>query len=105
MAGACASHLRVLKADGGASANNLLMQLQSDQLGLPVERPVVAETTALGAGFLAAGDRRVVVDGELAGIWQLDRRLSPGDRDDAATSAGAPRWPHQGLGQRWGHAA
>ena len=42
-----------LRADGGASANDLLMQLQADQLQVPVERPVVGETTALGAAFLA----------------------------------------------------
>ena len=89
MAGACASHLRVLKADGGASANNLLMQLQADQLGLPVERPVIAETTALGAGFLAGLATGVWSSREeLKSIWQLDRRFSPGDRDDA----GYDRW-------------
>lgn len=88
MAG-CASRLRVLKADGGASANNLLMQLQADQLGLPVERPVIADTTALGAGFLAGLATGVWSStGELDGIWQLDRRFSPGNRDDA----GYQRW-------------
>jgi hypothetical protein len=45
--------LSVLRVDGGASANDLLMQIQADQLQVPVERPVVAETTALGAAFLA----------------------------------------------------
>ncbi|MDR3672093.1 MAG: glycerol kinase GlpK [Holophaga sp.] len=45
--------LRALKVDGGAVANNFLMQFQSDLLGVPVERPVVTETTALGAAFLA----------------------------------------------------
>ena len=42
-----------LRVDGGASANNLLMQMQADVLGLPVERPAVLETTALGAALLA----------------------------------------------------
>jgi glycerol kinase len=42
-----------LKVDGGASVNNQLMQFQSDLLGVPVRRPVVAETTALGAAYLA----------------------------------------------------
>jgi glycerol kinase len=89
MAGACSARLRVLKVDGGASANNLLMQLQADQLRLPVERPVVAETTALGAGFLAGLGTGVWSSmGELEGTWQLDRRFAPGDRDDA----GYARW-------------
>ncbi len=42
-----------LRVDGGASANDLLCQLQADQLGAPVERPQIVETTALGAAFLA----------------------------------------------------
>jgi glycerol kinase len=45
--------LAALKVDGGASANDLLMQFQSDLLGVPVRRPVVQETTALGAAYLA----------------------------------------------------
>lgn len=45
--------LQVLRVDGGAVANGLLMQFQSDILGVPVERPVVSETTALGAAYLA----------------------------------------------------
>jgi glycerol kinase len=79
----------VLKADGGAAANDLLMQLQADQLQVPVARPVVAETTALGAGFLA-GLATGVWSGtsELAASWQLDRRFEPGPRDDA----GYARW-------------
>ncbi|MQA94126.1 MAG: glycerol kinase GlpK [Streptosporangiales bacterium] len=46
-------HLDVLKVDGGVTANNLCMQLQADTLGVPVSRPVVAETTALGAAYAA----------------------------------------------------
>jgi glycerol kinase len=46
-------HLEVLKVDGGVTANNLCMQLQADVLGVPVSRPVVAETTALGAAYAA----------------------------------------------------
>ena len=45
--------LQTLRADGGAAANDLLMQLQADLLGVPVERPAVTETTALGAAYLA----------------------------------------------------
>jgi glycerol kinase len=74
-----------LSADGGASANDLLMQLQADQLGVAVRRPVVAETTALGAAFLAGLGTGVwgSLD-ELAATWSLDRRFEPEDarRDD-----------------------
>jgi glycerol kinase len=75
----------VLRVDGGASANDLLMQIQADQLQRPVERPVVAETTALGAAFLAglATGYWSSTD-ELAATWLLDRRFDPGWRDDAA---------------------
>ena len=45
--------LSALKADGGASANNYLMQTQADIIGAPVERPICVETTALGAAYLA----------------------------------------------------
>jgi glycerol kinase len=74
-----------LRVDGGAAANNLLMQIQADQLQAPVERPVVAETTALGAAFLAGLATGVWAStGELAATWRLDRRFDPGERDDAA---------------------
>ena len=46
-------HVEVLKVDGGVTANDLCMQLQADILGVPVSRPVVAETTALGAAYAA----------------------------------------------------
>jgi glycerol kinase len=73
----------VLRADGGASANNLLMQMQADQLQVPVERPVTGETTALGAAFLAGLATGVWSStSELAATWQLDRRFGPGTRDD-----------------------
>ncbi len=79
----------VLKADGGGSANNLLMQMQADQVQIPVERPVVAETTALGAGFLAGlGTGIWSSPAELAGTWQLDRRFEPGPPDET----GHDRW-------------
>ncbi len=74
-----------LRVDGGAAVNDLLMQIQSDQLQRPVERPVVAETTALGAAFLAGLATGVWSSTtEIAATWRLDRRFEPGDRDDAA---------------------
>jgi glycerol kinase len=74
-----------LRADGGASANDLLLQLQADQIQRPVERPVVAETTALGAAFLAGLATGVWSSrAELAATWQLDRRFVPTPRDDVA---------------------
>ena len=78
-----------LRVDGGASMNDLLMQVQADQIQRPVERPVVSETTALGAAFLAGLATGVWSSREeLAATWQLDRRFAPGARDDA----GHARW-------------
>jgi glycerol kinase len=70
--------LKELRVDGGASANNLLMQFQSDILGVPVARPRVSETTALGAAYLAGlavgfWKNRT----EIARQWQMDRRFRP----------------------------
>ena len=74
-----------LRVDGGAASNDLLMQLQADQLQVPVERPEVAETTALGAAFLAGlATGTWSSTAELAATWRLDRRFDPGPRDDAA---------------------
>ena len=79
----------VLRADGGASANDFLMQLQADQLDVPVERPEVAETTALGAAFLAGLGAGVWSSTEeLSSTWRLDRRFEPGQRDEE----GYRRW-------------
>nr|PZN70451.1 MAG: glycerol kinase [Bacillota bacterium] len=70
--------LNRLKVDGGAVANNFLMQFQADILGVPVDRPKVAETTALGAAYLAGlatgfwGSQA-----ELADKWALDRSFTP----------------------------
>ena len=74
-----------LSVDGGAAANDLLCELQAAQLQVPVRRPQVAETTALGAAFLAGLATGVWSDTEeLRATWQLDRRFEPGERDDAA---------------------
>jgi glycerol kinase len=67
-----------LRVDGGACVNNLLMQFQADLLGIPVVRPKVTETTALGAAYLAglAVGTYKNLD-ELAGQWQVERRFLP----------------------------
>jgi glycerol kinase len=70
--------LAQLKVDGGAAVNNGLMQFQADVLGVPVRRPVVAETTALGAAYLAGlavgywSDQQ-----DVARNWALDREFTP----------------------------
>lgn len=70
--------LSELRVDGGASRNNLLMQMQADFLGVPVVRPEVTETTALGAAYLAGlatGFWRGA--DEIAAQWRADRRFEP----------------------------
>ena len=70
--------LKELRVDGGASANDLLMQLQADLLNVPVVRPKVAETTALGAAYLAGlavGFWKNQAD--IARQWQVDKRFKP----------------------------
>ena len=70
--------LQELRVDGGAAANDLLCQFQADVLGVPVLRPQNAETTVLGAGFLAGLGAGVWSStDELASIWQLDREFTP----------------------------
>jgi len=70
--------LTELRVDGGAAANDLLMQFQADLLGVPVLRPKVLETTALGAAYLAGLTVNVWKSrDELAKHWQLDRRYEP----------------------------
>ena len=82
-----ATSVRALRVDGGASANGFLMQFQADILGVAVERPVVAETTALGAAYLAglAAGFWSGTD-EIAGAWKLDRRFEPTMSDDRRES-------------------
>ena len=89
--GAPVSELRV---DGGACVNDLLMQFQADLLGIPVIRPAVTETTALGAAYLA-GLSSGVYRGtdELSALWQAERRFLP--QMDADRVAGLMRqWDH-----------
>ena len=74
----CGARFATLKVDGGASANNLLMQFQADITGVSVERPRVRETTALGAAYLAGLAVGVWKDlDEIRGQWTLDRAFQP----------------------------
>ncbi|MEJ7688025.1 MAG: FGGY-family carbohydrate kinase, partial [Variovorax sp.] len=67
-----------LRVDGGAAVNDLLMQFQADLLGIPVVRPEVIETTALGAAYLAGLSTGVYRDvGELSKQWRVERRFMP----------------------------
>jgi glycerol kinase len=70
--------LAELRVDGGAATNDMLMQFQADLLGVPVVRPAVTETTALGAAYLAG----LAVGywsspSEVAGQWRVERRFEP----------------------------
>src|SRR2546423_4111307 len=83
--------IKVLKADGGASVNDELLQFQADVLGVPVARPTVQETTALGAAYLAGLAEGVWPSREdLAGRWRLDREFEPRNVEQA-----------EGRYQRW----
>ena len=90
--GAQVSELRV---DGGACVNDLLMQFQADLLGIPVVRPAITETTALGAAYLAGLTTGVYQStDELTDLWKAERRFLP-----TLTSERA-----QELMERWEHA-
>jgi glycerol kinase len=84
--------LATLKVDGGASVNNLLMQLQADILGVPVVRPTINETTALGAAY-AAGLAVGLWSGldDLRANWDVDRRFEP-QWDEDRRAAGYAGW-------------
>ena len=84
-----------MRVDGGASANDLLMQFQADLLGIPVLRPQVVETTALGAAYLAGLSCGVYAGtAELAAHWQIERTFHPTLSRERAGE----------LMQRWEHA-
>jgi glycerol kinase len=79
--------LTELRVDGGAARNDLLMQFQADLLGVPVVRPRITETTALGAAYLAGlsvGFWRST--DEVAAKWRADRRFEPAMTRDAAAA-------------------
>ena len=70
--------IEALRVDGGAARNDLLMQIQADVLGKPVQRPVVSETTALGAAYLAGLASGVWTSPEqVAAAWRLEREYLP----------------------------
>ena len=84
--------LKELRVDGGAATNNMLMQFQADLLGVPVVRPAITETTALGAAYLAGlavGYWKSVDD--VSGQWKVDRRFEPA----------MPRAAAKALRERW----
>ena len=90
-----------LRIDGGAAINDLLCGIQADQLGVPVSRPVVTETTALGAAMLAGlAEGMWSSPAEAALAWQLDRRFEPSD-DRAAAEGLHAQW-RQALGRTLG---
>jgi glycerol kinase len=85
-------HVEVLKVDGGVTANDLCMQMQADILGVPVSRPVVAETTALGAAYaagLAVGFWKDT--DELRANWNESKRWTP-NWSEEERSAGYAGW-------------
>jgi glycerol kinase len=84
--------LAELRVDGGAAANNLLMQLQADLLGRTVVRPAVTETTALGAAYLAGLATGLWRDeAEVSSLWRAERRFEPTMAATAAETIKA-RW-------------
>lgn len=83
-----------LRVDGGACVNDLLMQFQADLLGIPVVRPAVIETTALGVAYLAGLSTGVYTSlDELSSQWQVDRTFHPTLSRDRAQELMA-RWDH-----------
>ena len=83
-----------LRVDGGACVNDLLMQFQADLLGIPVVRPAVTETTALGAAYLAGLATGVYRSTEeLAGLWRAERRFLP-EVTPARAAELMARWEH-----------
>ena len=82
-----------LRVDGGACRSDLLMQFQADLLGVPVVRPAVTETTALGAAYLA---------GLAVGFWKSTGEIASQRQDRTALRAGDGRGPGEGTASRTG---
>ena len=75
--------IKAMRVDGGAVVNDFLMQFQADILGIPLDVPMINETTALGAAYLAAmgiSDFNSLSD--ISGIWKLKRRFEPRMSED-----------------------
>jgi glycerol kinase len=87
--------LEELRVDGGASANDSLMQFQADILGVPVVRPSMTETTALGAAFLA---------GLAAGFWNEVQAIMDLPREERRFEPRLPRSQANAMRQRWNEA-
>jgi glycerol kinase len=87
--------LKELRVDGGATANDSLMQFQADILGVPVVRPAMTETTALGAAFLA---------GLGSGFWREVRTISDLPREERRFEPRLPRSSAKALRHRWNEA-
>jgi len=86
------SAIKVLRVDGGASANDLLMQFQADVLGIEIHRPEVLDTTALGAAFLAALGVGMFKSVEaVAKAWKLNKTYKP-SMSDAQVKEHVARW-------------
>ncbi|MCM3279721.1 glycerol kinase GlpK [Exiguobacterium sp. MER 193] len=87
-------NLKTLRVDGGAVSNNFLMQFQSDILNVPVERPEVSETTALGAAYLAGLAVGFWKDqAEVKDQWKLDKKFEP-NMDESHREALYKGWQH-----------
>ena len=95
MARASGAALAELRVDGGAARNNLLMQLQADLIGVPVVRPRITETTALGAAYLAGlAVGFWQTPEELAAHWQLEQRFEPAISDSLRREK-LERWQYE----------
>ena len=95
----------MLRVDGGMTASDLTMQFLADILGAPVDRPVVMETTALGAAYLAGHQAGVCPDpAGFAATWRLDRRFEPA-MDDATRARKWAGWQDAVARRRARHAA
>jgi len=77
MAGAAGLGLKALKADGGMAQNDLFLEIQADLLGVPVLRPRVTETTALGAAWAAGSGAGALSLGDLPALWREEARFLP----------------------------
>jgi len=92
MSADCGRKIRLLRVDGGATANDFLMQFQADLLGVTVDRPAVGETTAAGAAVLA---------GLGAGVWKSAAEVEKARRKDRVFKSSMPPSRRRELYQGW----